>query len=333
LPLKLFVAPLALAVCIILGPTLWAEEIDVQLKISPPLSELRPFQKPATFSLAVFTADNGPVEQGWVTIQLDAPKPGRVFSTDFPIVEGSRLLEMRLPITQGRVEWRYLFPIRGEYRMTVEGMSSDGKKFEKLFRFKVRENEKKWIVLGALTAGLFCFGLVAGRVFTPPKRREIRDVTAYVFVIVGSFASWNVAAAAKDGGSPYVLRLEVEPAIVGKTSRIHWSLNRDGSTKNVLATLSLTITHLEKGETVFSVDRLPVAGEFVMNFQFADGAEHRVTAIATIAGGQMLRTEQSISVNGVEPPMRAMIPVIGFFLAVIGLGLAVGRWSRRAAPS
>ena len=74
-------------------------------------------------------------------------------------------------------------------------------------------------------------------------------------------------------------------------------------------------------------------GEFGMSFQFTDGAEYRVTAIAYVSGGQMIRTEQNISVIGVEPPARAMIPAIGFFLAVIALGLGVGRWSRRAAPS
>jgi hypothetical protein len=97
--------------------------------------------------------------------------------------------------------------------------------------------------------------------------------------------------------------------------------------------LTLTIAHLEKAKTVFSVERLPVEGEFAMSFQFTDGAEYRVTAIAYVTGGQMIRTEQNISVIGVEPPARAMIPAIGFFLVVIALGLAVGRWSRRAAPS
>jgi len=74
-----------------------------------------------------------------------------------------------------------------------------------------------------------------------------------------------------------------------------------------------------------------VEREFTLNFQFADGADTRVTAIAYVTGGQVLRTEQNISVTGVEPPGRAMIPAIGFFLGVIALGLGIGRWSRRAA--
>ena len=97
--------------------------------------------------------------------------------------------------------------------------------------------------------------------------------------------------------------------------------------------LTLTIAHLEKGKTVFSVERLPVAGEFEMDFQFTDGTEYRVTAMAYVAGEPMLRTAQNISIAGVEPPARAAIPALGFFLTVIALGLAVGRWSRRAAPS
>ena len=69
--------------------------------------------------------------------------------------------------------------------------------------------------------------------------------------------------------------------------------------------LTLTIAHLEKAKTVFAVERLPVEGEFAMSFQFTDGAEYRVTAIAYVTGGQMIRTEQNISVIGVEPPARA----------------------------
>jgi hypothetical protein len=97
--------------------------------------------------------------------------------------------------------------------------------------------------------------------------------------------------------------------------------------------LTLMIAHLEKNKTVFAIERLPVEKEFAMNLQFTDGAEYRVTAIGYLTGGRMLRTERNIAVTGVEPPARAMIPAIGFFLAVIALGLAVGRWSRRATPA
>ena len=68
-----------------------------------------------------------------------------------------------------------------------------------------------------------------------------------------------------------------------------------------------------------------------MNFQFTDGAEYRVAALAYVAGQPLLRTEKNVAVIAAEPPARAMIPAISFFVAIIALGLAVGRWSKRQA--
>ena len=84
---------------------------------------------------------------------------------------------------------------------------------------------------------------------------------------------------------------------------------------------------------VFAVDRIPVVGEYSMKFYFADGAEHRITAIAEGPGGKRARLEQVVSVSGVEPPATAMLPALALFLAVIAAGLALGRWSRRYGDS
>jgi hypothetical protein len=114
---------------------------------------------------------------------------------------------------------------------------------------------------------------------------------------------------------------------------VRWRLAGGADAEREPVLLNLTIVHLDKGKTVFSVERLPVEKEFAIDFQFTDGAEHRVSAVAYVFGGRMLRTEKNVSIVGVEPPARAMIPAIALFLGVIALGLAVGRWSRRAAPA
>ncbi len=110
-------------------------------------------------SLLITGADGRPINQGFVEIRLDAPKPGRFFSTDFPFIEGSRLSEMRLALRQGRATWNYLLPIRGEYRLAVDVVTLDGKKASKIFDFRVRENEQKWFILGAFSVGLFLLGV------------------------------------------------------------------------------------------------------------------------------------------------------------------------------
>ena len=108
-------------------PPSWAEDINIYFKASPRLELLYPYSDPATLTLLVTGADGKPVSQGRVAIGLEAPAPGWFFSTDFPLVEGSRLLDMSLPLRQGRAEWKYLFPIRGEYRLTVEFTALDGR--------------------------------------------------------------------------------------------------------------------------------------------------------------------------------------------------------------
>ena len=142
-----------------------------------------------------------------------------------------------------------------------------------------------------------------------------------------------VKGAAQEVGREKFGWLEIDPATVGRPSKIRWRLAGEENIEGRAVLLTLTIAHLEKNKTVFSVERLPVEGEFAMDFQFTDGAEYRATAIAYVTGGQTIRTEQNISVVGVEPPARAVVPAIGFFIVVIALGLGVGRWSRRAAPS
>jgi hypothetical protein len=134
-------------------------------------------------------------------------------------------------------------------------------------------------------------------------------------------------------GGPYFGWLEIDPPTVGKPSALRWRLAGGERADGRSVLLTLTIYHLEKSKQVFAVERIPVPGQFTVNFQFADGAEYRVSAIAQISGRQMVRTEQNISVTGVEPPLGTVFPAIGLFLAFVVLGLAVGRWSRRAAAS
>ena len=128
--------------------------------------------------------------------------------------------------------------------------------------------------------------------------------------------------------------LEIDSPSAGQLARIRWVLDPDGGNARGGALLSLTITHIEKKMVVFAVDRIPVQEEFLVNFHFVDGAEHRVSARAELPGGRTIRSQQVVSVSGVEPPASAMLPAMGLFLAVIALGLGVGRWSRcRAIPS
>jgi hypothetical protein len=332
LSLKILTAFIFLSATLILSPLAAAEEFNIYFKTSPPSQYLRPFYDPGTLSLLVTVADGKPLGQGWAEIRLDAPEPGRFFSTDFPLVEGSRLIEVRLPLRRGRTEWKYLFPIRGEYRLTVDVLTTEGKKASKVFPLQIKEHQSKWSFFGLFTLGLFALGLAAGRIFTQASPLGKTKVAGCLSLSTICLLSPAGLVAQETGTAKYFGWLEADPATVGKPVRVRWRLEGEGSRERPMALLTLTIAHLEKGKTVFSVERLPVVGEFSMNFQFADSAEYRVTAIGELQGQSIVRTEQYVSVSGVEPSATTMIPALGFFLAVIAAGAAERLQRPVAAP-
>jgi hypothetical protein len=327
LPLKKFIVLLFTLLGALFGSALPAEELNVYFKTSPRLQLLRPFASPVDLSLLVTGADGKPVEHGSVAIRLDAPSPGFFFSTDYPLVEGTVLSELRLPLRQGKASWKYLFPIRGEYRLTVDARSADGRKAGRTYTFAVRENPKKWLALGAFSAGLFVLGVIAGRIFTGARANAVVLIAAATLWAATSETSAALPPAAS--GSAV---LTIEPATVGRPVEVRWSLARHRGAGDGSALLSLTITHLEKDKVVFAVETVPMDGEWSMKFHFPDGAEYRVTAVGSVPGRAPVRTEQIVSVTGVEPPAAAMLQALAYFVALIALGLAAGRWSKRRSP-
>jgi len=317
-----------LALGALFGSALGAEELNVHFKTTPRLELLRPFADPIDLSLLVTGTDGRPVEGGSVAIRVDAPAPGVFFSTDYPLVEGTRLTELSLPLRQGTAGWKYLFPVRGEYRLTADVISDDGRKASKAFTFTVRENRRKWLALGAFSAGLFALGFVAGRIFTRPRANAISliAVSALFAPTIG-----NVSAQQPAPGNAAVL--EIAPATVGGPTDLRWSLPREGGAGDRFVALSLTITHLEKQKIVFAIEKIPVAGEWSMKFHFPDGAEYRVAAVGNAPGRAPVRTEQVVSVTGVEPPAGTMLRALAYFLGLIALGLGLGRWSKRRMAS
>ena len=303
-------------------PRVWADELNVYFKTTPGFEHLRPYADPATLSLLVTDTHGRPLTEGSVALRLDAPRSGLFFSTDFPWVEGTRLHEVQLNLRQGRANWKYLFPIRGEYRLAVNVSTADGRRASKEFTFNVRENEKKWGALAAFSAGLFCLGLIAGRVFTAGPRQA-------AIIVLALLSAPGARAATNSSPQDASAVLEIAPATVGQATMVRWRLNNAVDGSRVL--LSLAIVHLEKGKTVFEMERIPVPGEFAMNFQFTDGAEYRLIAVGEQPGSIPIRAEKIITATALEPPTKAMVPAFSYFIALIVAGLITGRWSKRQA--
>lgn len=163
------IAQLALILCLTLfswAGSARAGQGEIRLETVPSLDEVRPLSDPVRTVLTVLDGEGKALKQGRVRIRLDAPAPGRLFSTDFPLVEGSRLMDMELPVSDGRVEWEYVYPVRGRYRLEVGAIDGEGKVIQRAFEMGIRENRLKLLYLGGFVAVLFFFGFMAGRLFT-----------------------------------------------------------------------------------------------------------------------------------------------------------------------
>ena len=306
------------------------QEVSLKLDISPPPNQLRPFAEPAEITLSLTNPNGTAIENGSVRIQLDAPAPGRFFSTDFPIVEGTRLVDLSLPILHGKVRWQYLFPIRGDYRFHVEAMTSDSKKTAKAFNITIRERERKWFFLGVFTAALFLAGFVAGRIFTTLTMGPRNKLMLAVLILVAAFAFFNQKGfTQKTKTDEDAANLEIRLGTVGRLSQISWH-STETARKAQPTNLTLKITHLETGKTVFGIDKIPIAEKFLMQFQFTDGDEYRVESVVDLEKGEPIHSKRLVSIVAVEPPLGASIPALAFFIAVIGAGLWAGRRSRYA---
>lgn len=301
-----------------------AEKLNVYFKTTPRPELLRPFIDATDLSLLITGADGRPLKQGTVAVRLEAPHPGRVFSTDYPLVEGTVLSEMQLPLRQGRANWKQLLPIRGEYRLTVDVVASDETKTSRAFTFNVRENQKKWLVLAGFSAGLFVLGFVAGRVFT-----GVRAGAAMMIVGWALLTGETRVSSAQQSQADSPAALEVESPTVGKPGRVRWKRANTAEGAARTATMTLTVTHLEKQKVVLGVEKIAVDSEWSMKFHFPDAGEYRVAAVGNVPGLAPMRSEQVIAVTGAEPAATAMFPALAYFVALIAVGLGAGRWSKR----
>jgi len=146
-----------------------ADQDAIGLQTVPPLTEVRPFSEPVRIALEVPDGSGNPVKEGWLKLRLHAPNSRWLFSTDFPRVEGTLLSEMVLPVSQGKVEWEYTFPIRGVYRLEVESVGEEGRGIKKVFELQIKESRLNLLFLAGFIAALFLVGFIAGRLFTGPR--------------------------------------------------------------------------------------------------------------------------------------------------------------------
>lgn len=299
---------------------------EIRVHVSPDTTSLRPLKDPASITIKLEGTDGTPGAPVDLSIRLTAPSSGNFVSTDFPLIEGTRLVEMNLPNVSGTLSWDYIFPIRGEYRLEVTATDAQGRRLERSFALQVRESRAKAAFLAGFVAALFLLGFVAGRVFSGPA--AVAAVVLVTALLYGAGSNKDLAA---DTGQTAGLKgeLTVAPPRVGTLSIIRWRGTEPGSENPVPATVTLRVLQLEKGKEIFTLRRVPTDGVLDLALQFTDASPHRVVAAAAVRGRQQTEVTRTVEVESPTPPfgIRAW-PVLLFSLVVLA-GLAAGRFSKR----
>lgn len=133
------------------------------------LATVRPDLDTPTVELSFQDVTNGSAH-----IQLSSPETKFFSPTDFPWVEGTPLIDSTVSIENGKASFDYMFPIRGEYAMTLDVMDDTGKSIgTQELKINIHENPKE-VRNAIIFIGLLAiFGLLCGWVFS--KRRMKLD--------------------------------------------------------------------------------------------------------------------------------------------------------------
>ncbi len=147
---------------LLLAPAVCLGETEIRFQTDPVANEIGPDDDVVTVTFEVLR-DGAPVD-AVVHLTLDSPQPELPLSTDFPIVEGTRLIDSTLTTQNGKLELRYMFPIRGQYtwNVTASDVAGDEPTHAQTFELDLAENRNELVNFGILVAALVAFGLVSG---------------------------------------------------------------------------------------------------------------------------------------------------------------------------
>ncbi len=338
----------------------------VQLETNPPISQVVPDSEPVRLKLRVLNPDRQPLADANVQVRLFTPPKTPWLTSDFPIVEGTKLLELKEIAPEGKLQFEQVLPIRGTYRMEVTitpKVAAAFKPFEQTLTFSVAENPVKYRNIAILAAVLLLAGcgggwviggnqsIRPGEIAPQPVRlllsgTMIIAIAALLWVNVSAELSSSHADHASDTHSlaPAVQQAQgIETrllgnteAVVGKTALQAIQVT-DIKTGSPVSDVVLTIQSIaiEHRQPVFAYQGSPDAtGRFTWQEQFFDGAPHQVVVDVAPTNGSTrsfrpFQVAHQIDVEGIEPPLLTRLISLLYFTALFLTGLLVGLWLRR----
>jgi len=300
----------------------------VRLKTEPLISQIAPFeaeattpplgsgkvQPPVLLKLLAVDAQNHPLENAKVHLQIFTPPKNSWFTTDFPIVEGTKLLDIEGNAPNGQLQVQQLLPIRGTYQLLVDVTPIVADAFvpiQQTLALTVPENPLKYRNFGILIVILLVVGLGGGLVIGGRQKIHLGEIapqrvrlllSGTILVAIATLLAVNISAEIAESGMsmPMSQMSEQKPptdnsgmvqsqglevrlsgdvsATVGIPANLQVKVI-DTQTNQPATDVSLKIrtTQLENNWVAFAYVGVPDAtGQLAWQQQFFDGAPHQI---------------------------------------------------------
>ncbi len=351
-----------------------APRSPIELTTSPQVGQFYPFEaeatKPQLPTVLTLTAQNSTGEllaNSLFKIQIFTPPRNTFLATDFPVAEGTKLLELKAIAPEGKVELQQMLPIRGKYKLLVNVTPLAANQFspiEQTLTLDVPENPAKYRNYAILIAILLIVGIGGGWVTgkqSLPQAGEIAPVrvrlllSGAVLVAIASLLVVNVSAEVSKTHE-HSHHSPAETATI-KDSKIQIQISGDkNATVGEVANLQveaidpktnqpltdvifkLKTTQLENNWVAFAYQGIPDAtGKLNWQQQFFDGAPHQLKVEVVPNSANSLFTPvvatEEIEVAAVATPLLTRLISFAYLIGTVIVGLAIGLTSRRRVKS
>ncbi|MBH8572873.1 hypothetical protein I8752_07550 [Nostocaceae cyanobacterium CENA369] len=299
---------------------------SVRLTTNPPINQVQPLEAEATtvlgsghynppvqLMLQAVDAQGQSLKNAKIHLQLFTRPKNVWFTTDFPIVEGTKLLDIEGNAPTGQLQVQQTLPIRGTYKLLVAVNPLVANAFEPIqqtLTLTLPENPLKFRYFGILVVILLLVGLLGGWVIgdrqaiqsgeiVPQKVRLL--LSGLIVVAIAALLFVNISAELAEShhhsmpGMEEEVPLSSKPAklqsqglymqlsgdqsaTVGQPAKLQVSVSDAKTSQPVTdVVFKVTTTQLENNWVAFAYEGTPDSnGKLAWEQEFFDGAPHSV---------------------------------------------------------
>ncbi len=340
----------------------------IRLITNPPNNQI-PFeaeakvpQSPVQLTLQAVDTAGKSLENAKIRLQILTPPKNPWFTTDFPMVEGTELLNIEAVAPNGELKIQQMLPIRGNYQLLVNVTPIVANAFPSIqqkLTLSVPENWVKYRNFGILVVILLSLGIGGGLVLggqqqiqlgeIAPKRVRLLLSGTIVFAIASLLIINISAEVAESHSHSHELQSQTKAPAIQASQGVEARIRGDvQATVGQPAMLSIQVldtatgqpandvmvnikaTQTENNWVTFAYQGMTnTNGQLTWKQQFFDGAPHKIEVEVspqpqTKRQFLPLRVAKRIEVEGVAPPMSVRLIALAYFTSIIVLGLLLG---------